>query len=358
MLSSPTVGGSVIETCFRHSSEAFLYPPKKERALCLFLLSFCLSWISATPAWPANPMVVVPGWVSSVDICSSNLYVASNDGAVGAFRLADGQKTAEYVHPGIETPQGPVKSEAYYAICSPDGRWVVSAASSGRLEALDDGLKPLSNVELPETHSYSAVFAGPSLILVSTITGHVRAMKLPGLETLWKVKANWDSIKSIDAATSPGYFVTGSNDSRLRIRNLDDGALLKTLSGHKDTIYAVCFGPDGKKLLSGSKDHRLLYWDVETGASHELFRASGYILAVRIIADGLMAVSGSEDGEINLFSLSTFAKLATFKGKGLPITAFAYHDGVLYSGSTGGEVDRWNIEEYMPRNSNHNKKGG
>ena len=39
-----------------------------------------------------------------------------------------------------------------------------------------------------------------------------------------------------------------------------------TLSGHSDCVFSVDFSPDGKHLVSGSKDNRVKIWDTETGA--------------------------------------------------------------------------------------------
>jgi len=43
------------------------------------------------------------------------------------------------------------------------------------------------------------------------------------------------------------------------------GRELRTLAGHKDQVTSVAFTPDGKTLASGSYDHTIRLWKVETG---------------------------------------------------------------------------------------------
>src|SRR5262249_17193798 len=44
---------------------------------------------------------------------------------------------------------------------------------------------------------------------------------------------------------------------------------LRTLEGHTDQVWSVAFTPDGKGLLTGSKDKTMRLWDVETGAQRK-----------------------------------------------------------------------------------------
>ena len=41
---------------------------------------------------------------------------------------------------------------------------------------------------------------------------------------------------------------------------------MRTLMGHSEDIYAVCFSPDDTHVASGSGDHHVIIWNAETGA--------------------------------------------------------------------------------------------
>ncbi|MEM1069471.1 MAG: hypothetical protein AAGI63_11285 [Planctomycetota bacterium] len=62
-----------------------------------------------------------------------------------------------------------------------------------------------------------------------------------------------------------------SNDNIVRIFDTKDGKLLAELSGHgrgtiflTSAIYSLAFSPDGKQLVSGGHDGRVIVWDVIT----------------------------------------------------------------------------------------------
>ncbi len=83
--------------------------------------------------------------------------------------------------------------------------------------------------------------------------------------------------------------------------NSANGALLRTLTGHRDSVNAVAITPDGKQAVSASGDNTLKLWDLATG--EELATLTGHsdsVNAVAITPDGKQAVSASGDNTLKL----------------------------------------------------------
>ncbi|MBI3657128.1 MAG: hypothetical protein HY232_11975, partial [Acidobacteria bacterium] len=54
--------------------------------------------------------------------------------------------------------------------------------------------------------------------------------------------------------------VSGSEDSRIKLWNAEDGTVIRTLTDHRNTVNGVRFSPDGTQLASGSRDRRGILW--------------------------------------------------------------------------------------------------
>ncbi|MEZ6119044.1 MAG: WD40 repeat domain-containing protein [Pirellulaceae bacterium] len=105
--------------------------------------------------------------------------------------------------------------------------------------------------------------------------------------------------------------VTGSR-GEVRIWNLASGKLAKTLSGHRDVIYAMALSPNQTTLATGSYDRNILLWDVQTGQIvRELSGHNGAIYDLAFSPDGQVLVSASADATVKVWSVATGERLDT-----------------------------------------------
>jgi WD40 repeat protein len=71
--------------------------------------------------------------------------------------------------------------------------------------------------------------------------------------------------------------VTCSADQTVRLWNTENGAALKTLSGHTDWVYAIAVSPDGTMVASGSWNGDVKVWKIPDGTIVKEFNGSpGY----------------------------------------------------------------------------------
>jgi hypothetical protein len=54
--------------------------------------------------------------------------------------------------------------------------------------------------------------------------------------------------------------VTGSRDNTAKLWDAETGKEILTLTGHSQEVTIVAFSPDGRSILTGSRDGTLIVW--------------------------------------------------------------------------------------------------
>jgi WD40 repeat protein len=89
---------------------------------------------------------------------------------------------------------------------------------------------------------------------------------------------------------------------------------------HQAEVQAVAFSPDGKTMLTGSRDNTARLWETATGKPFGLpLQHQGIVVAVAFGPDGKTVLTGSGDRTARLW------ETATGKPLGSPLQ---HHDGV------------------------------
>ncbi len=102
---------------------------------------------------------------------------------------------------------------------------------------------------------------------------------------------------------------------RLLSRPAQSAALVRTFSGHTDDVTACAFSPDGKRIVSGSRDRTLRLWDTASGK--EIATLKGHAEAVTaclFCSQGRRILSAEDDGTLTLWDTDTFKELKSFRG--------------------------------------------
>jgi WD40 repeat protein len=151
-----------------------------------------------------------------------------------------------------------------------------------------------------------------------------------------------DSVTSCAFSPDGRRIVSASRDETLKLWNANTGAEMSTLEGHTWYVHACAFSPDGSRIVSASEDCTLKLWDAQTGA--ELATLAGHTSAVYACAyspDGRLIVSASGDRTLKLWDAQTGADLATLAGHTLSVKGCAFSsDGRRIVSASGDDTLR------------------
>jgi WD40 repeat protein len=151
-------------------------------------------------------------------------------------------------------------------------------------------------------------------------------------------------VHSLAISPDGRTLVSGSKDKTVRIWNLSAGELLHTLAGHDGGVKAVAVSPDGQMLLSGSDDATIKLWEIRTGKLLHTFKEhSGAIRAIAIDPDSQYAIAACQDKTIKVWDLNTGKLLQTLKGhqESVSVLAISPDGQTLVSGSEDKTLKIW-----------------
>ncbi|QDU08123.1 SUMF1/EgtB/PvdO family nonheme iron enzyme [Gimesia aquarii] len=123
------------------------------------------------------------------------------------------------------------------------------------------------------------------------------------------------SISCVAMTHDGKHAVSGARDRLLKIWDLSTGRPLHTLKGHSRAVFCVAVTPDAKYVVSGSDDKTLKIWELATGKLIQTFKGHvGSIFSIAVSPNGKHVVSGSRDKTVKIWELASGKIVKTIKG--------------------------------------------
>jgi WD40 repeat protein len=163
---------------------------------------------------------------------------------------------------------------------------------------------------------------------------------------IMRVLKHPQGVTHMDISADGSLIATSSYDTKVRIWTVADGRLVKELSGHTKTPWAVNFSPDGKRLLSCGEDASIRIWDVESGALiRTLSGHSRTVWDARFSPDGKIIASGSFDSKVKLWDASSGTLIRILDGHSQAVAAliFSHNGRTLATCSDDKTIKLWDV---------------
>ncbi|ODV78183.1 periodic tryptophan protein [Suhomyces tanzawaensis NRRL Y-17324] len=163
-----------------------------------------------------------------------------------------------------------------------------------------------------------------------------------------KQQGYFDRPNALCYSPDGSRLVTASDDGKIKVWDVSSGFCLCTFSEHQGAVTGVQFAKRGQVLFSSSMDGTVRAWDMIRFRNFRTFTADKRLQFNTLAVDpsGEVVVAGSQDSfEIYVWSVQTAQLLDSLTGHEGPVSclAFGSENSVLASASWDSTVRVWNI---------------
>jgi WD40 repeat protein len=139
-----------------------------------------------------------------------------------------------------------------------------------------------------------------------------------------------DEVNSAAFSPDGRRVVTASKDHAARVWDAATGKLVIASLEHRGSVEAAAFSPDGTRVVTASGDETALVWDAMTGKPVTVpLQHQSTVNAVAFSADGTRVVTASDDKTARVWVLSVASDSIEEWQRLAGCSPFALSNGVL-----------------------------
>jgi WD40 repeat protein/serine/threonine protein kinase len=296
--------------------------------------------LSVTP--PAAPVVAFKGHegtVNALAVSRDGKHVLTG-GADGTVRLWDaaGQEVKRYT--GL---RGAINSVGFSA----NGQRVIACDATGALQVWEfiSGNRVRSSRPVKQdnpAHTCLIVPDGSAYVLSrgkSLSTG-----RLVGASSTRSTTLRAD-IRALACSADSSRLAVGDEVGSVRLADPDTLKQTPLALPHRGAVLALAFAPSGTALVSAGADKWLLWRDLRTGRARKFVGHNAAVYAVDVSPDGKWVVSGSKDTTVRLWEAATGRQVELYSGHKGAVLGVAFDPRGKRILSCGDSIRVWDLPD-------------
>jgi WD40 repeat protein len=330
--------GTLVKTLFGHFNDvrAVAFSPDGTRLVSGGKDGYVILWNIASGV---ATEVFFHSDVRSVAFAPDGLTVASASGA-GDPTIRTWHVTSASLFLIYYGHSGDIRSVAY----SPDGALIASGGQDGILRIWRTTNSVLvTNINIG-TNIYSVAWSSNGLNIAAGLEDRTVKIYDPGTTALLRtLSGHTDSIRSIAYSPDGTLLASGSWDSRIKFWNASSGALIRTIS-EGERVRSVAFSPNGALLGVGNKANQVRLRQVSNGGVLRTFTENlDQITSQAFSPDGSLVAIAAADNVVKVWRVADHTLLRTFNGASRAL-AFSHDGQYLAGGSADASINMWDLD--------------
>lgn len=174
----------------------------------------------------------------------------------------------------------------------------------------------------------------------------VKIWNLRQKQVIRTLKADSGWVYTVAISPDGQSAIAGYQNKTIKLWNLNTGEKIRTLKGHQALVNSVAISPDSQTVVSGSYDKTIKIWDFSTGKELRTLKGhTGEVLSVAISPNGEKIASAGADRTIKIWQLKTGKEIHNIRGHSLDVNALAISPNgqILVSASDDKTIKLWNL---------------
>ncbi|MCU0451663.1 MAG: PQQ-binding-like beta-propeller repeat protein [Bernardetiaceae bacterium] len=189
-------------------------------------------------------------------------------------------------------------------------------------------------------------------LYAGTGNGTLTVLHAADLSTFGHHRWSGQALRALAVHPTRPELAAGYSDWHIRIIDLVTLRVRHTVAAHANSVFSLAYSPDGRWLLSGSRDAHLKIWDTERGyAPHQSIVAHMYTINhIAYSPSGRYFATCSKDKSVKLWDAAEFRLLkvidrARHAGHGTSVNRLLWaNEQTLLSASDDRSISVWQID--------------